>query len=170
MKTKSMLLLCVVLCAVTIAWGQQDTTWKQWQWLLGNWVGVGSGAPGQGSGWFSLHPDLGGTILMRKNHAEYPPARGKPGTIHDDIMIVYHSGAAGPDRAIYFDNEGHTIAYTIAYGDSSIALTSETVEDRPVFRLKYSALDPETVDVAFQMSRDGETFTTYTEGKCRRRR
>ena len=34
------------------------------EFLLGNWVAEGGGAPGQGTGGFSFAPDLQGTILL----------------------------------------------------------------------------------------------------------
>jgi hypothetical protein len=80
--------------------------WAGWGFLIGEWTaGTGSGVPGQASnGSFTLTRELGGTILVRKNHAEYPPAGGRPGIVHDDLMIIYHEG--GATRAFYDDNEG----------------------------------------------------------------
>jgi hypothetical protein len=60
-----------------------------------------------------LQPDLGGKILVRKNHSEYPAAKDKPKTVHDDLLIVYRDAAAQPGKAIYFGNEAHTIEYAV---------------------------------------------------------
>jgi hypothetical protein len=35
--------------------------------------------------------------------------------------------------------------------------------------LTYTLLEKETINVKFEMSQDGEKFTTYTEGKCKKR-
>ncbi len=155
---------------VSISYGQQDTTWSTWNWLIGDWVGEGSGTPGHGAGWFSLRPELNGKILIRKNHAEYPATKDKPEIIHDDMMIVYRDDSGQPDRAIYFDNEGHTINYAIANSGKTIVLTSVKRQNAPVFRLTYVSLDSETVDVKFEMSQDGKKFITYTEGTCRKKK
>jgi hypothetical protein len=85
-------------------------------------------------------------------------------------MIVYPDFRGDPAKAIYFDNEGHTINYAIAYTDKTIVLTSEKNPSMPVFRLTYTLLDDETVNTEFAMSKDGEKFTTYIEGKSKRKR
>jgi hypothetical protein len=149
---------------------QQDTTWKKWDWLVGEWVGEGSGSPGQGGGWFSLVPSLDRKILIRENHAEYPATASAPRTVHDDLMIVYRDSAGMPTKAVYFDNEGHVINYAVTYPDRAIVLTSERAGKSPAFRLTYQLLGLDSVNVAFAMSRDGERFMTYVEGKCRRKR
>ena len=158
----------VLLACTSIALGQQDSTWGRWNWLVGDWVGEGSGRPGEGTGWFSLHPDLDGKILIRKGHAEYPQSKDRPEIIHDDLMIVYVDPPGQPSKAIYFDNEGHVINYSVTYPDKSILFTSEKMKDAPAFRLTYTALDQDVVNVKFEMSQDGEKFLTYTEGKCRK--
>ena len=170
MKTTFVVLALIVLCSVSIAFGQQDSTWVKWNWLIGEWIGEGSGVPGQGGGQFSLLPDLDRKILVRKNHAEYPATKDKPAVIHDDLMIAYTSSPGKPEKAIYFDNEGHTIQYTVATTNKSIVFTSDKVQSAPVFRLTYELLDGGMINVKFEMSRDGEKFMTYTEGKCRKKK
>ena len=135
---------------------------------MGNWEGEGSGQPGQGGGTFSFKPDLDQKILIRKSHSEYPATANKPQIIHDDLMVVYLDNSGNPWKAIYFDNEGHTINYSITYAEKSIALTSDKTPNTPVFRLTYSLLDDATVNTKFEMSRDGEKFMTYIEGKSKR--
>ena len=170
MKKPIIALAAVLLSFPSISSGQPDTTWQKWQWLIGEWVGEGSGNPGQGSGVFSLQPDLDRKILIRKNHYEYSATGETARRIHDDLMIVYREGAGEPRKAIYFDNEGHTILYAITYHPGSIVLTSDKVPNMPVFRLSYAAPENDTIRVKFEMSRDGETFVTYTEGKCTKKK
>lgn len=170
MKTTILALAILLLTSTSMSSGQQDSTWQKWNWLVGDWIGEGSGAPGQGSGWFSLQPDLDRKVLIRKNHSEYPATKDKPRIIHDDLMIVYLDNAGQPSKAIYFDNESHTINYAITYLEKSIIFTSSKAQNIPVFRLSYTSLDNETIGVKFEMSRDGETFRTYTEGKCTRKK
>ena len=169
MKMKLRALLISFFCMTSFSLAQQDTTWQKWNWLVGNWAGEGSGTPGNGGGWFSLQPDLGGKVLVRKNHSEYPATINRPKVVHDDLMIIYLDHAGQPANAIYFDNEGHTINYAITYLEKSIIFTSVKVQNMPVFRLSYTSLDTETIDVKFETSRDGKTFQTYTEGRCTRK-
>ncbi len=152
----------------TTCFGQRSANWEKWNWLTGEWVGVGTGQPGQGGGYFTFYTELTNNILVRKGHTEFPAADNKPAVIHDDLMIVYPDRAGIPSKAIYFDNEGHTINYLLAYSENSIILTSEKAEHAPIFRLTYTLFDKETVNTKFEMSRDGVTFMTYIEGKSKK--
>jgi hypothetical protein len=168
MKLKAVFTL-LLFGVFTICLAQQSSdTWEKWTWLTGNWVGEGSGQPGQGGGTFTFHFELNNNILVRRSHSEYPAKDNKPKIIHDDLMIVYLDYTKNPAKAIYFDNEGHTINYSITYSDKSIVLTSEKIPNVPVFRLSYSALDNGMINTKFEMSQDGETFMNYLEGKSKR--
>ena len=170
MKTTIMIFAIYLLGFASISLAQQDTTWNHWNWLAGDWIGEGSGTPGQGSGWFSFTPELNGKIIVRKSHSEYPAAKDKPEIIHDDLMVVYLDDDQQPNKAIYFDNEGHIINYTITYSDANIVFTSSKALNSSVFRLTYIPLNKETINVKFEMSRDGLNFQTYVEGKSVRKK
>ena len=47
-------------------------SWKAFQFLVGEWVGEGTGAPGEATGGFTFSLDLQNTVLVRKNYADYP--------------------------------------------------------------------------------------------------
>jgi hypothetical protein len=168
---KGKFLLTIALSGfLSFCFGQQYDNWDEWNWLIGKWKGEGSGQPGAGGGTFSFFFDLDSNIIIRKSHSEYPATENKPETIHDDLMIVYPDISGSPIKAIYFDNEGHTINYTISYMEQSIVLTSERIPDSPVFRLTYTSLDKKTVHTRFEISQDGEKFMTYIEGKSKKRK
>jgi len=167
MKTKIVLTLAL-FGLITTCFGQQNSTWDKWNWLVGKWAGEGSGQPGQGGGTFTFKPGLDNKILIRDSHSEYPASGNKPKIIHDDLMVIYPDYSGNPVKAIYFDNEGHTINYSISYADQSIALTSEKIPGVPIFRLTYTLLENETVNTKFEMSQDGEKFSTYIEGKSKK--
>jgi hypothetical protein len=167
MKAKQILIIAI-LGFYMPCFGQQSSTWDKWDWLTGDWIGEGSGQPEQGGGTFSFKLDLDKKILIRKSHSEYPQAENKPTIIHEDLMIVYVDPTGNQSKAIYFDNEGHIINYTIIYFDKSITLTSDKILNVPIFRLTYTLLDKETVNTKFEMSQDGERFTTYIEGKSKK--
>lgn len=164
MKLK-IVLITLLVSMLSTSFAQQNPSWEKWEWLIGEWIGQGTGTPGKGGGFFSFTLDLDKKILVRKSHSEYPAAESKPKVIHDDLMVVYPDYTGNPSSAIYFDNEGHTINYSIVYADKSIVLTSNKIPDVPVFRLTYTMLDYETVNTRFEMSKDGGKFTTYIEGK-----
>ncbi len=167
MRTKFFLLIAFSFL-ISTTFAQQNSPWTSWSWLVGEWKGEGSGQPGQGGGTFSFQTDLDGKIIVRKSHSEYPASGNRPATIHDDLMIVSLDCSGNPTKAIYFDNEGHTINYTISYAPNTIVLTSEKMPNVPVFRLTYSLLDNQMVNTKFEMSQDGEKFTTYVEGKSKK--
>lgn len=144
---------------------EKSTSWSKWTWLIGEWQGEGNGQPGQGGGKFSFQTDLDGKILVRKSHTDFPASGNRPAFSHTDLMIVSLDYSGNPTNAIYFDNEGHTINYTISYPENAVVLQSEKVPNVPVFRLTYTLLDSKTVNTKFEMSQDGEKFMTYIEGK-----
>jgi hypothetical protein len=162
---QKLILTMVFVGFITTCFAQTNPTWEKWSWLIGEWGGEGSGQPGQGGGTFSFKTDLDQKILVRKSHSEYPATANKPKVVHDDLMVVYPDYSGSPVKAIYFDNEGHTINYSITYSGQSIALTSDKIPNIPVFRLTYTLLENEIVNTKFEMSQDGEKFMTYIEGK-----
>ena len=150
----------------------KDDPWAAYRFLLGEWVGEGDGKPGQGSGSFSLAPDLGGKILVRKNRNEIPAANGRPAVSHEDLLVVYRGTEGKRNRAIYFDNEDHVIHYTVTSGDDGKSLTflSDAVPSQPRFRLTYTKGKGETVSIKFELAPPAkEEFRTYVEGKVRRK-
>jgi hypothetical protein len=152
----------------TVCSAQSSVSWEKWNFLIGTWIGEGSGQPGQGSGSFSFAFDLDRKILVRKSRTEFPASGEKPAFSHKDLMFVYPESGGNPSKAIYFDNEGHIIHYSVVYSGELIVLTSEKNGNMPVFRLTYNALNPETINTKFEMSQDGEKFSTYIEGKSKK--
>jgi hypothetical protein len=164
MKAK-LIIVFALLNFVSYSFAQQNPAWSNWSWLTGNWKGEGSGQPGQGGGTFSFQTELDGKIMVRKSHSEYPSNANQPAAVHNDLMIVSLDFTGNPTKAVYFDNEGHTINYTITYAPKTIVLLSDKVPNAPVFRLTYTLLDNQMVNTKFEMSQDGEKFMTYIEGK-----
>lgn len=164
MKTK-LVIVFILLNFVSSSFAQQNSPWSNWSWLTGEWKGEGSGQPGAGGGTFSFQTDLDGKIMVRKSHSEYPANGNRPATIQDDLMIVSLDYTGNPTKAVYFDNEGHTINYTVTYAPKTIVLLSDKILNIPVFRLTYSLLDNQMVNTKFEMSQDGEKFIIYIEGK-----
>jgi hypothetical protein len=148
--------------------GQQSPAWNKFDWLMGEWTGEGAGKPGQGDGTFTFKLDLDKRILVRKSHSVYPKSENKPEIIHDDLMVVYPDFTGNPSKAIYFDNEGHTINYSVTYAENSIIFTSDKVANFPVFRLSYTLLENKMVNTKFEMSQDGVKFAVYVEGKSKK--
>jgi hypothetical protein len=166
----------LILSLVLLAWisplgikaQQNPVSWDRIRWLTGNWIGEGKGEPGSSEGSFTFRFDLDQNILVRNSHSEYPATADRPAMKHDDFMVVYSNGSGIPDRAMYWDNEGHVIEYVLNTTDSSAVFQSAKLGNGPVFRLSYIRLAEDRANVRFEMSRDGKSFLTYVEGKCRR--
>lgn len=168
MKVK-LAIVIVILIAATVSLAQENKSWEKLNYLIGNWKGEGGGKPGEGEGTFSFQLDLDKKILVRKSHSEYPAAQNKPEVIHDDLMVVHLNYSGNPEKAIYFDNEGHVINYSITFpNNSDIVFTSDKIPNVPIFRLTYSKIDENLVNVKFEMSQDGTNFMRYVEGKSKR--
>jgi len=165
---KRSLILILLVGFYALCTGQSSVNWIKFDWLMGEWVGEGTGQPGQGVGTFTFNFDLDKRILVRKSHSQYPKAENKSEIIHDDLMVVYPDFSGDDSKAIYFDNEGHTIHYSVACSDKSIVFTSGKVPNVPVFRLTYTLLDNNMINTKFEMSRDGDKFITYVEGKSKK--
>jgi len=149
----------------------KDDLWESFRFLIGEWVGEGK--DGQGSGTFTLAPDLQGKVLVRKNHAELPAADGRPAAVHDDLMVIYKSGDGQPAKAIYFDSENHVINYTVNFSPDKQSLTflSAAAPSAPRFRLTYQKEADDRVAIKFEIAPPGkpEEFKLYLEGKARKK-
>ncbi|HWZ45945.1 MAG TPA: hypothetical protein VNW97_20905 [Candidatus Saccharimonadales bacterium] len=159
--------------AASVANVGEATPWADWGFLLGNWtLGEGGGKPGQGaSGTVSFTVDLQGHVIVRKNHSEYASVNGKPPVIHDDRMTIYEEG--GATRAIYWDNEGHVIHYTVGLSadKKKITFLSDKTPGAPAFRLTYEDAKPGTVYVGFEIAPPDkpDQFAMYVQGTMVRR-
>ena len=149
--------------------------WAAWRYLLGEWVGVGTGTPGEGTGGFTFKFDLDSNVLVRRSYAEYPATKDRPAFRHDDMMIVYpgtDTGAAAPCQAIYFDNEGHVIRYATEFSPDRKLLTflSEPSQPGPRFRFTYENLSADTLGIKFDIAPPDkpDAFSTYITAKAAR--
>jgi hypothetical protein len=159
--------------AGAMAGSADDDVWKPYEFLVGEWIGEGSGDPGKGSGGVTFSWDLQKKVLVRKNRAEFPAAQGRPAFVHEDLMVIYQSEGGGPIRAIYFDNEGHVINYAATFSDDKKLLTflSDATPQSPRFRLTYTKEKDDLVGIKFEMAPPGkpDDFKTYLEGRARKK-
>lgn len=163
---------CALAAASPTNIAETPDIWKGWTFLLGDWVGTGTGKPGEGSGVFSFRPELDGRILVRKNRVEYPARDGSgPGTVHEDLLIIYPAPGGPGFRAIYFDNEGHTIPYRVILSPSvpSVVLESEGAVGEARFKLTYDVAAGGDLLIAFSIASPGEDFRVYTSGTARKK-
>jgi hypothetical protein len=175
MKTTPSLIL-MLFCAVSgqqllsAATASDDAIWKPFQFMMGDWVGSGSGKPGQGKGEFSLNFDLDHKILIRRNRNQLAPKPGEQaGSIHEDLMIIYPASQEHTFRADYFDNEGHVIHYSVSVADSKATFQSDEVGGGPKFRLNYELKSGGELAIEFAIAPPGKPFQTYVAGTVTRK-
>jgi hypothetical protein len=88
-------------------------------------------------------------------------------------MIVYRDPSAKSYHASYFDNEGHSIHYSVSALPDKKGLVFISNPDRlgPRFRLTYTKGEQDKVVVKFEIAPPGKTdqFKTYLEGTVRRK-
>jgi hypothetical protein len=142
--------------------------WARWNFLLGEWRGLGSGAPGEGQGGCSFGFELDKKILVRKNWAKYPPKPAESeGLSHEDLLIIYPPPEGKGFRAIYFDNEGHAIEYPlVSFPPTGEGVTLESAAGRPGprFRLVYQLKPDGKLENFFLIAPPGGEFKPYVSG------
>lgn len=162
-------LLTIILFSHTLLAADED--WGALHYLVGNWVGEGTGQPGESIGGFSFQPDLQGKILVRKSRAEYPPSKDRKGFVHEDLMVVYRElddRAEGALRAIDFDSEQHVIRYEVTMFGDRIVFTSQREPGKPQFRLTYERQTGDKLRIKFEIAQPGKALAPYIEATAHR--
>ncbi len=127
--------------------------------LVGSWQG--DDPERHSTGRFTLTPELAGKILVRRSTNESPEGR------HEDFMVIFKvpSGL----RASYWDNEGHTINYTITGSANHIEFLSDEVPNAPRFKLTYDPHGGDELAIDFSIAMPGTTeLKHYTGGIVQR--
>ncbi len=175
MHSRLAVLASIVVFITSIAVSQPaipQANWNAWKFLLGEWVGEGTGSPGEGTGGFTFALDLGNRILVRKNFAEYPATKDRPAFRHDDLMIVYQE-SGNPTRAEYFDNEGHVIHYVVSFSadSNSVVFVSDASSSEPRYRLTNTKEGDDKILISFEIAPPGkpEAFRQYIKAAARRK-
>jgi hypothetical protein len=130
--------------------------------MIGNWRSVDSTGAGAG-GDSSIHSDLGGRILVRRDHV-----RIRSGGAFDIFMVVFPDGQRL--RADFIDTEGHAIQYSVTPAPGpSATFEAPGSASAPGFRLSYGAVGADRLHIRFEIAPPGGAYKTYTEGDVARR-
>jgi len=171
-KTAKIFLIVILIGSLSNVFSQSTKNdWSLFQFLIGEWLGEGSGKPGEtiGSSIFSF--DLQNKVLIRKSYADYPAANNRPSFRHDDLMIVYQEKKS--IKAIYFDNEGHVINYSVSLSQdlNTITFVSDINPTVPRFRFVYTKNGENTMKISFEFAPPGkpEEFSKYLDGVLKKK-
>ena len=135
-----------------------DTPLAPLQFLVGDWSGGGDSDAGQDRGVSSIKADLDSHVLVRRDHMDFPAAKGQPAAAMDVLMLIYPSPADGHLHATYTDSGGHVIQYIAARVEPGhlVEFDSEASSPgMPTFRLTYTATTPKELKVKFEMAPPG---------------
>jgi len=150
---------------ITPARGEDDR-WADFRFLIKSWVSEGSLE--QGSGSFSLEPDLKNNVLVRRNIAFVPGGKGRQPQKHEDLMVIYRDRGAKEFRASYFDSEGHVIQYSVNSlpANRGLVFVSAPELSAPRFRLTYTKAEADKVAIEFEIAPPGQPdrFRKYLGG------
>ena len=140
--------------------------WASLHFLIGTWEAktTGGSARAQGAGNYSFQLKLAGHLLARHSGGGSCKGPEDYNCNHADLLYLYPEGPAGALRAIYFDNEGHVIHYTVSVPEAgTVVLLSDANQPGPQFRLTYE-LSGGVMAGKFQMRMPGQAdFTSYLE-------
>jgi len=137
--------------------------------LVGRWEADPDPKSPGATGWTVFERAAQGHALVRKNHAQYPAAKDRPASAHDDVMLLFSDN--GQLRAEYVDNEGHVIRYQVqAPSASTLVFLSEASAPGPRFRLTYSWPSKDRLDLTFEIAPPGPTseFKPYIQARLHR--
>jgi hypothetical protein len=132
--------------------------------MVGDWQAAGDSQGAGAGGVSAIHPDLGGRVLVRRDHV-----LTKAGGAFDILMMVYpdQSGL----RAEFVDTEGHTIHYAATAGPGDkVTFVSPGSARAPGFRLTYAAAGADRLHIRFEIAPPGGDYKTYSEGDVVRRK
>lgn len=144
---------------------QSADPWKALGFLQGTWEAKANGDSGaQAQGTYTFQMELKNHVLAR--HSQYAGCRG-PADFdcnHGDLLYVYQESPGQPLKALYLDNEGHVIHYSVSTPTATSAeFVSDASQSGPQFRLLYE-LQGSAMSGKFQMRMAGQNeWKSYLE-------
>jgi hypothetical protein len=125
---------------------------------------------GTSTGSSTIDVEIGGAVLLRRDHTKLFNADGKASGTFDQIMMIYPE--RGTLHADYSDGE-HIIHYTSAVilPGRSVTFTSAVSAAAPAFRLTYEAPASDTLTVRFEIKPPGAPdFKPIASGTLHKRK
>jgi len=139
--------------------GESPAPLAPFQFLLGQWEGIGDQAGATGG--FTFATSVQDRVIVRTNYSNTPANNGKPASRHDDLMVIYTDG--GVVKADYFDSENHVIRYVAQARPGEVVFVSEARASEPRYRLSYTRSSATTIKGTFEIAPPGrpDAFSPY---------
>jgi hypothetical protein len=170
MNTSLLSLILLGLMQNLLSAAEVPDPWKPFEFMMGEWAGVGKEKSSQGTGEFSLQFGLDQKVLVRKNRAKLGQgANMPPGGVHEDLMIIYPQPRTRQFRADYYDNEGNVIHYAISLAEHKAVFESDETGAPTRFRLTYELAADGSLKIDFAIAASGKPFQTCLSGLARRK-
>ena len=162
--------LLLLACDVPNIRADEDH-WADFRFLMGS--RVSEAKPEQGSGSFSLEPDLEGNVLVRRNSAQVPTGKQGAFAKHEDLMVIYPARGAKQFRAELLRQRRarDPLWRQPVAGEKGLVFLSESAAAGPRFRLTYTKLAGDKVSTSFEIALPGhpEQFRMYLQGIVKRK-
>jgi hypothetical protein len=149
--------------------------WIPFEFLVGNWQGIGNGQPGTGQYERSYEFILNGKFLHVRNKSTYPHNEQNPtGEIHEDWGFISRDKVRNIFVYRQFHIEGFVNQYRLDYlapDLHSFVFVSESIENFPAgWRAKetYTVLTPDEFVETFELAEPEKDYEVYTRCQLRR--
>jgi hypothetical protein len=156
----------LVSASLTAQMPAKADPWTGLHFLVGSWEAktTGGAAQAESSGDYSFHFELRGHVLARHSAGKNCKGPDDFDCQHNDLLYIYPEGPVQALQAIYFDNEGHVIHYSVSIPrPGRVVFLSDPALPGPQFRLTYE-LAGGVMTGRFQLQLPGQTeFATYLE-------
>jgi hypothetical protein len=164
------LFLCLFAFAIAISapaqTAQPINPFQPLTFLMGTWEAKTADKSVTASGTYTFQTELNGHVVARHSPSDTAKCKGPAdfNCEHGDLLYIYVDAPGQPLRAIYFDNEGHVIHYTVTAPTATTAeFLSDPAQPGPEFRLFYE-LKGAVMFGKFQMRMPGkQDWQSYLE-------
>jgi hypothetical protein len=140
--------------------------WAALRFLLGSWEvkTTGGVAQAQAAAGYTFRLELRDHVLVRHSRSGACMSPEDLDCQHNDLLTIYASGAGAAMEALYLDNEGHVIHYSISTPKpNAVLLLSDPSQPGPQYRLSYE-LDDKVMNGRIEVKEPGAAdFSSYLE-------
>lgn len=168
---KKLLVILFLLPCISYAQNsKQDSLWLPMKFFIGEWTGVGKGAPGTGNYERSYQFILGSRFIEIKNKSTYLPTNKNPkGEVHEDIGYISYDKGRKKFVLRQFHIESFVNTYildSISPDKKTIVFITEQIENIPAgwkARETYKIINDNEFVETFELAEPDKDFFIYAQ-------